>query len=70
MTGGQGQASNGSARGVDSGPAPSNNPLNAVVHAVDPGGSMGGSLLWALLGVTVLFAAAGWLRYRSGPRSQ
>lgn len=43
---------------------PSQNPLRAVTSAVESGPTLGGGLIWALLGITALMVAAGWLRLR------
>ena len=40
------------------------NPLSAVRSGVESGTSAGPVFLWVLLGVVVLFATLGWLRYR------
>lgn len=45
---------------------PSGNPLKAVSASVENGATVGGGFIWALLVVTLLMAAVGWLAFRSG----
>ena len=44
---------------------PSGNPLHAVTSAVEAGPTLGGGFAWALLGITALMIAAGWMRLRA-----
>jgi hypothetical protein len=44
---------------------PSGNPLHAVTSAVEAGPTLGGGFAWALLGITALMIAAGWIRLRA-----
>ena len=44
---------------------PSSNPLHAVTSAVEAGPTLGGGFAWALLGITALMIAAGWMRLRA-----
>jgi hypothetical protein len=60
-TGNRGEAA-GSAASQDE---PSGNPLHAVTSAVEAGPTLGGGLVWALLGITALMVAAGWMRLRA-----
>lgn len=45
--------------------APSSNPLSAVSTAVEAGPTLGGPFGWAILGLSTLLIAAGWMHYRS-----
>jgi hypothetical protein len=44
---------------------PSSNPLHAVTSAVQAGPTLGGGFAWALLGITALMIALGWMRLRA-----
>jgi hypothetical protein len=69
---GQGSSAKGasSSRGTVDGASasqdePSSNPLHAVTSAVQAGPTLGGGLIWGLLGITALMLAAAWLRLRA-----
>jgi hypothetical protein len=67
---GKSKASKGSGSAGSAGTAapqdePSSNPLHAVTSAVEAGPTLGGGFAWALLGITALVIAAGWMRLRA-----
>ena len=68
-SGGSGDASGKSGRGGDGTKGPeadrSNNPFSAIKNAVSSGPSAGPVYLWVLIGIALIVAALGWLRYRA-----
>ena len=50
------------------GPSPGNDPFSAVGNSFSVGSGVGGSFVWVLVGIGLIFVAMAWLQYRTRTR--